>query len=393
MAEPNTVTLINNQVRDTVNINTNSLIRDVKRKVTLLEADRAKLIILLNKIGQASTTNPKFEWQEDEYVAENAAINNSGGYNTTATTLVLDDSDMIIVGDILYNARTGELMEVTGNTIATENIVVVRDANNTRVTGVAINDNDVLVVVGNVNEEGATLRQIISTQINQPYNYTQIFRNPIGLTNTQASTDTYHGKDMPYQRRKKLTEHLQEIEKNLLFGKRGIVTTGTHPKRFSGGMAEFITTNVTTDANGTLTEKELDNFLAGVFRFGSRRKVGYAAQIYITAINYWAKDKLRINLDAKKFGLSIFDYMTPHGQLMLMDSEILTRTSTWSEWMFVLDFENLRKRHLQGRNTQLKTNRQANDEDSVKDEYLTECGLERSFEKAHGIYKGVTDYS
>lgn len=393
MAEPNTVTVVNNATRDTVNINTDSLIRDVKSKVKLLEADKSKLIIFLNRANQRSTGNPKFEIQEDEYVAENLTINMSAGAAAAATALTFDGTLMAIIGDVILNVRTNELAQVTANVTGTSTLTVVRDANNSRGPGTAVNDNDVWVIVGNVNEEGATLRQIVSTKITFPFGYTEIFRDPIGLTGTMAASETYHGKDMPYQRRKKLTEHLQHIEKSFLFGKRGIFTGGTHPLRFNGGMFEFISTNVTSDANGILTEKEWDNFLRDIFRFGSRSKVAYVASIYVTALNFWAKDKLRINENARKFGLRVMNYTSPHGDLLFMDSEILTRTSTWSGYGFILDFDNLEKRFLQGRNTQLKLNRQANDEDSQKEEYLTECGLSRSFEKSHGIMKNVTDYA
>lgn len=392
MAEPNTVTVFQG-VRGTGNINANSLIRDVKRAVKMLEADRVKLIIVLEKIGSASTGNPKFEWQEDEYVAENLAINNTAGYNATATSLVFDNTLMAIAGDVLYNVRTAEVMQVTANTTGTSTLTVVRDAASGRVTGSAINDNDVCVVIGNVNEEGATLRTIVSTQMSFPFNYTQIFRHPVGLTNTEANSDLYNGKDMPYQRRKKLVEHLQEIEKMIYFGKRGEITSGTHPLRFSGGMREFISTNVTADANGTLTQAEWDTFLEGPFRFGSKSKAIVCSNTYILAINKWSKDVLRINQEARKFGLKIWTYVTPWGDAMLFNSEILNRTSTWNGYAFVFDLANMRKRHLQNRNTKLLMDRQANDEDSKKDEYLTEAGLERSFEKAHGLMTGVTAYS
>jgi hypothetical protein len=44
---------------------------------------------------------------------------------------------------------------------------------------------------------------------------------------------------------------------------------------------------------------------------------------------------------------------------------------------------------LTGRDTKLLTNRQANDEDAQKDEYLTEFGIEVRLPKTHAIIKGV----
>ena len=55
-----------------------------------------------------------------------------------------------------------------------------------------------------------------------------------------------------------------------------------------------------------------------------------------------------------------------------------------------LDLDSIFHRYLQGRDTQIKTNIQANDEDSRKDEYLNECCPMLIQEKNHGIYNNTT---
>ena len=55
-----------------------------------------------------------------------------------------------------------------------------------------------------------------------------------------------------------------------------------------------------------------------------------------------------------------------------------------------LDLKNLWYRPLQGRDTVLKTNIQANDEDGEKDEYITEAGLQLNLEKTHAVMYGCT---
>jgi hypothetical protein len=44
------------------------------------------------------------------------------------------------------------------------------------------------------------------------------------------------------------------------------------------------------------------------------------------------------------------------------------------------------------RDTVLKPDRQANDEDSIKQEYLTEWSFEMGNEKKHAIISGITGY-
>ncbi len=56
--------------------------------------------------------------------------------------------------------------------------------------------------------------------------------------------------------------------------------------------------------------------------------------------------------------------------------------------MVIVDFPYVTYRYLEGRDTQLLENRAAPDEDAMKSEYLTECGLELLQDKVHAYIKG-----
>jgi len=56
----------------------------------------------------------------------------------------------------------------------------------------------------------------------------------------------------------------------------------------------------------------------------------------------------------------------------------------------VLDMKELTYKYLQSRDTQYQKNIQTKGNDSYKDQYLTECGLEMRLEKASAILKGVS---
>ena len=59
-----------------------------------------------------------------------------------------------------------------------------------------------------------------------------------------------------------------------------------------------------------------------------------------------------------------------------------------TEEMVILDMGELKFRYLQGRDTQLIGDVQANDFDGVKHMYMTECGLEMTQAKVHHRIKG-----
>jgi hypothetical protein len=92
----------------------------------------------------------------------------------------------------------------------------------------------------------------------------------------------------------------------------------------------------------------------------------------------------------KTYGLNITRYVSPHGELNLINNKLfydMNATSTsWYNFgaaACIVDLEYLWYRYL--RDTQLQTNIQGTDEDTVQDQYLTECGLELHHEKHHAF--------
>jgi hypothetical protein len=58
---------------------------------------------------------------------------------------------------------------------------------------------------------------------------------------------------------------------------------------------------------------------------------------------------------------------------------------------YILDMDSIKRRVLRG--TRLLPKRAANDEDSDKQEFLTEQGIAVMQERRHAILKGVTGYA
>jgi len=59
--------------------------------------------------------------------------------------------------------------------------------------------------------------------------------------------------------------------------------------------------------------------------------------------------------------------------------------------MYVLDMDNLRYRYLSDSDTQYKADRQSNDLDGMKSEYLTEAGIELHHPETFFIINGLTN--
>ena len=109
----------------------------------------------------------------------------------------------------------------------------------------------------------------------------------------------------------------------------------------------------------------------------------------ISVINGWALGKLQVTQNEKTYGIAVTKYVTPFGVLNLVH-EPLFEGAVYGGYGVVLDPEDVKYRPLNGRDTKLETNIQANDVDARTDQYITETGLEVRSPKKHAVITGVT---
>jgi hypothetical protein len=383
-------------VRDTNNILTanqnNRLKIDMSEKIALLQPSATPFITFLKRAkgNTEAAKNPKFSWFEDDLGARWDALNMAGNAAADATKIIFDTGGIFSVGDIVKVPRTGECFTITAVDPDGDNaneFTVVRGYGST--AAAIINNDDPLVIIGNANQEGAGVRTIKSTQEVEVYNYTQIWRTPFGVTNTQNASDFYGGSDLSYQQKKKGIEHARDIARSFLFGELKLDTTGTHPKRTTKGLLGFLSEN-NYAAGGALTQAEFDTNVAEVcFKYGSKEKLMLCSARVLSTINTWALGKLQIQQDETTFGLAVVKYVSPFGILNLVH-EPMFEGAIYGGYAAILDVENIKYRPLKGRDTKLNTNIQANDTDGRTDEYITEAGLEVRSAKTHAIVTGVT---
>lgn len=375
-------------IRSTNNVVAGRKVVDIAKKIDVLEPDSAPLTLLTKKIDKRVAVNPEFKWMEEESLTKTDQVNDGTGMNSSDTTMVVDNGSRFRAGDVVKVPRTSENVLVTA--VSTNDLTVVRGWGST--AGAAINDNEPIIIIGNANQEHATKRAMIIGNQTIRTNYTQIFRTPFGISRTAANTEMYGGKDLAHIRMMQLIEHQKEIERAFWFGEPKEDLTGTHPRRATGGIDYWISTNA-TDAGGALTQTEFNTFLRTGFRYGSKKKWLFAAPIIIEAISFWAASKIQMSVNEKTFGISIMEYLTPFGTVNLVTMNLFTEVTLYSGYAYLIDVEGLGYRYLDNSDTKLKTNIQANDADGQEDEYITECGLQFNNEKKSALLYNVTSYS
>ncbi len=375
-------------VRSTLNIEQFRRKVELDDKIYRLYANEAPLTVLLKKIAKSSVRNPKFSVMEDDYIPEWTAINHSGGYSSGDTQLVVDDISYFRVDDLVKVPRTGEVMLVTAVTTGTSTITVTRSVGAT--AAASINDNEEILIITDAVAEDATLRTIKSTVITEGYNYTQIFRHAVGASGTEMASDLYGAQDRPYLRKKVGEEHLIDIEKAFWFGERseGSDSVSGMPQRTTGGVLEFVST-YKTNIGGALTESDFEDFLRDAFTYGSEKKILFASPLLISVLNKFSHNKQVTAPADTEYGVKVSQWISAHGELYVVKHRLFTG-ATYGKMGMVVDLDCFDYKYLNGRDTSLLVDRQENDRDGWRDEYLTECGLGRKQEKKCAMIYGIT---
>lgn len=382
------------------------LIVDAVDKIFLLEPNKHPLVSLLTNVGKvwdgkawtgtsimkAPTGNPQFTWFEDVYGGRYAKV--AAAYTASAAAIDVtgagsNSAYIFTVGDVVKNARTGENFLVTA--ITDGDTIAVTPAFGTTATAAGA-AGDGLFIVGNVSEENSGVRNVNSTRTTPHYNYTQIFKTTIALSNTEKNSNLYGGNDLPYQRAKKGTEHALDIERAFWFGEYKYDVTGTqgNPRRSTGGILEFLNAgnSYVQNQGGALTAPDLNTFLREAFTYGNTTKTLFAGGVVLQAINELARGQVRTKTGDTTYGVKISEWMTPFGSINIVHNPLFVED--YAGYGFLLDMESFRYRYLNNRDTKLEMNVQTPGLDGVVDQYISEVGLERKQAPRHAILKGVT---
>jgi hypothetical protein len=378
-------------VVDDADILSNQRVVDMSPTIAQLEPDEAPLTTMLQKIGKRAAFSQKVEWLSDELVPRLTTLSASAASDLTAIAVATGTGTYFRAGDVVRIASTGENCSVSA--VSANTVYVTRALGG--VTALSAASGVDLIKVGNAAAEGATLGTLIQTKKVANYNYAQIQRDPWGFTNTLVASKLYGGPEPANEAKKKLIEHKRQLENSLFWGVRDLNTSGSAPIGYVGGIFQYVTSNITS-VGGNLTESVMETFLRTAFRYGSQNKVMFVSPLVASAMSSFAQGKLALpSVDTNKYGVSLGQYQSASGaviQIMIKRDwlDFQAGSNQYGGIGVVVDMDDVTMRPL--RDTVLKPDRQANDEDSVKQEYLTEWSFELGQEKKHAIIRGITGY-
>lgn len=359
---------------------------DVDTKVFALDPPKNPYTRLVTKrLKSKPAKQTKVSWQEDTIVpfwdtANETIANNVLDFNVT-------NGGYWQVGDSFLNAATGEICYIS--IVSTNNLTITRGYAGT--SAAAITDGDYLLNLRRAEAEGANSPTARSTVKVEAFNYCQIAKTPVHITETNEAVSHYHGSELAYQLRKAGEEHGRLWEEIALHGSASENTGGSQPIRTAGGLDDLITSNILS-AGGTVTEPEFKDWVADCFRYrvnggygGS--KILFASRAMKLTMDSWGQSKLIMNEKASAtYGMDIRTYQGSTGRLEVVYHPMLE--AGFAGRSYLVDPDGCMFRPL--RRTKLQMNIQTPDEDGRKHQYITEATFQFALEECFGMVDGVT---
>jgi len=394
---------------------------------------RAPLTGLLSKMGEETTTDPQFHWWTKNLATQGGVMTElytdagmtaalAVGGTAAGTTLYAKVSAALAgefrVGhQVLLRVSTNLNVDVNGKVTG----VTINGANSQiAVKLLEIDDNggavnlstaDTILIIGNINSEGAGIPSAIAYDPVKFLNYTQIFRTPLDITRTARKTTLRTEDAYKEAKRESLELHSIEMEKAFLFGiPTENVGTNGKPERTTGGLTyavkqfapqnvadyrvdPIITSPTTWIAGG---EDWLDTKFELIFRFGSSEKIAFVGSGALLGINRLAKGGANVfnfTPETTSYGIKVVNWVTAFGTISLWTHPLFSYDVTTRNAMLIFEPDMLKYRYIDDTMFMKMNTEEVGPSheriDGTKEEWLTECGLEFHHPIKFGYLNGV----
>jgi len=387
------------------------------------------LTALTALMGSEGTTDPIFHWFEKDFPTQTVASTNvySDALTTALTGSIAQGTQVWVkmaAADVV-NFKAGHIVTVraTASGDVDKNFLQILvtaaptvNGANSYITGKTISAAFTSLtstlyisatISGTAHPEGDTSPTAISYDPSDYANYTQIFRDSLENTRTASKTRLRTGPHVAQAKKECLELHGIGMERAFFFNGPKYLTAGSNgqPLRITAGLRGLITTNkidfravtgmgsttfAASAAVAATTYQWLMEQLEVLFRYGSPEKIGFCGSGVLLGLQKMLtllpSTNVQLSAETWKYGFKVQTLVCPFGTLVLKHHPLFTQDASSRYDMTILDTKHIKYRYVD--DTKYLPNRQANDLDGEKSEFLTECGMELHFEKSHMILNG-----
>jgi len=366
----------------------------------LQEGGNAPLTGLTSAMKSRAVDDPEFNWWEKRLESYRVQLGADALIGDATITLAAGAFNFK-AGDVLRVEQSNEIVRVSADPTTDTSLAVTRGFAGSTAAAMESDGtvNPYLVKIGSVYPEGSNAPSGIAYDPTKKYNYTQIFRDTLEVTNTAIKTRLRTGDQVQQAKKECFLNHTISMERAFFFGRRYEGTLESKPARMTGGLEYFVDAgNVRDQAGVALTMDKLEEYLRDIFLFGSSQKMAFTGNLALSAINATVRKNSSYNISfgEKEYGMKVSRLVCPFGELVLKTHPLFNQMRGGATYrghestLFVIDQANLQYVYLKDRDTKYQADLQENDLDGVKSGYLTECGLEVHHPLTHFIIKGIT---
>src|SRR3990172_1144268 len=327
----------------------------------------APLTALTARMRKQTVDDPEFAWWEEELNPIRLLVTTA--VTTAQASIAIDSGDAqdLVIGDVLLVEKTedtsysNELIQVATIVSATSFTATRGVAGSTAAT---IADNSYLTKIGNAFEEGTDAPDSTTRNPTKFLNYAQIFKTAYRITNTAQAIALRTGNALKNDKKRKMFDHSTTMELAFLFGKKYEDTTGTNPKRFTGGLMYFLAQAYAAGSTNTIriwtTTPTEDELLDAVYKCwdydvegAGQERLVFAGNGFLNSLNKLARtsSSTRINFDGviKQYGMNLQRWILPQGVLYVKTHPLMNVHGRFTNSAFVINPTGIIYRPLVGR--------------------------------------------
>ena len=379
------------------------IIPNVLPRIILIDEDiiAASFLAFFSKVGTQTTEQEKFTWDVDEFLAVTDTLS-AAVSSTTQETIDVSNPKYFLPNQTWGNQRTGEVVLVRQVNTSTSQLTVTRAVTALNSSGgtaaAAMNSGDTLVKQAPAVSENSTRQGVQTTTPTEVYNYAQMFRWELSLSDRQIKRRFETEDELPYQDMKIMKEARMALNRAMLTGERARFTDSTGDDvTLTRGMKNVPTT-YTWSVGGTMNEYDWDEFLVEEgLRRGSANKMIFASTNFILALSEMTKDRLSYATAGfgpynARVGLQVMEYMAPNGRKVgIVEDRHLS--DAWNGTAIGVDMTELKRRVFSrnGRSGDLhvKLNTQDMDDMGQINTLYADMGLQWGPEQHHFLITNV----
>jgi hypothetical protein len=327
----------------------------------------------------------------------------AAGCNSSVTTIPLSGTTPakgLRAGMLLRNMNTGEILRVaadpttpfTGFTCDTRGSWGGGSDDSATITA-----SDILRVVGTVQPELTTAPTALSDTVGVGTNYLQDFQETCEVSDWGLGIKTRLTEKKWAREKRRASERFSlAVEMAMFFGKPMVTTIGGKTAYTTGGISNFVKTNVFDDSSTGTSLDRCEDIMQQLGKYGSPTRFLYAGAGFITRLNRILRNAAELewnmgdSLDKRgTWGINVKNLETPHLELQIVKSPLLTEDAISTNMAFILDLKNVARTELDDAIGPVHF-----DDDIKKDDGYTGrkgrwrgvLGLQLGLESTHGIW-------